>query len=186
MTFEVATPQLQRASPDYAHRLVHRAVSTTPANRTGAFVDCFPIHAAFPGNSAGRRSHLDFRGLLGIYSRYGPMFRSTAQGGLCHEASTKPVTRPSRSSATRAIDNSPGGIFLHWLCTPSGRTNYCDNALNAIRIFAIGHTRGRQVRGPDLTVCTGNLAASGACAGLRPIWAHASFHHADHCPAYFA
>jgi len=35
------------------------------------------------------------------------------QGDLCHEAPALPVTRPSRSSATRSIDNSLGGIFLH-------------------------------------------------------------------------
>src|SRR4029077_20448546 len=34
-------------------------------------------------------------------------------GDLCHEASALPVTPPSRSSATRSIDNSLGGIFLH-------------------------------------------------------------------------
>jgi len=35
------------------------------------------------------------------------------KGGLCHEAPTRSVTRPSRSSATGSIDNSPGGFFLH-------------------------------------------------------------------------
>ena len=39
---------------------------------------------------------------------------STAQGGLRNEAPAKTVTRPSRSSATGSIDNSPGGTFLHW------------------------------------------------------------------------
>ena len=33
---------------------------------------------------------------------------------LCHEAPARPVTRPNRSSATRSIDNSLGGILLHW------------------------------------------------------------------------
>ena len=36
------------------------------------------------------------------------------KGGLCHEASTQPVARPSRSSATSSIDNSLDGFFLHW------------------------------------------------------------------------
>ena len=35
------------------------------------------------------------------------------KSGLCHEAPALPVTRPNRSSATRSIDNSLGGIFLH-------------------------------------------------------------------------
>ena len=53
-------------------------------------------------------------GLLRLHSRYGPLDRSAAQGGLCHEASRRPVTRPPRSSATRSTDNSLGGTSLHW------------------------------------------------------------------------
>src|SRR5215813_8109076 len=34
-----------------------RAVPTTPAERTGACVDCFPAHAAFPVWQAGRFPH---------------------------------------------------------------------------------------------------------------------------------
>src|SRR6266446_6126679 len=47
------------------------------------------------------------------HSRYRPPDRSAAHGDLCHEAPALPVTRPSRSSATRSIDNSLGGFFLH-------------------------------------------------------------------------
>src|SRR6201993_3296862 len=85
-----------------------RAVPTTPADRAGAHVDCFPAHAAFPKWQEGRHPHWDFRGLLGLHSCYGPLNCSTAHGGLCHEASTQMVAHPSRSSATGAIDNSPG------------------------------------------------------------------------------
>ena len=46
---------------------VHRAVPTTPVSPKGAHVDAFPFNAAFPGNPAGRRSQLDFRGLLRLY-----------------------------------------------------------------------------------------------------------------------
>jgi hypothetical protein len=81
---------------------------------TGALVDGFPARAAFPVMQAGRHPHLSFRGLPRLHSRYGPSDCSTAQGGLCHEASIQPVVRPNRSSATRAIDNSPGGTSLHW------------------------------------------------------------------------
>src|ERR1039457_3797395 len=83
-----------------------RAVPTTPADRTGACVDCFPAHTAFPVIQAGRHPRLHFRGLLGLHSRYGPLDRSTAQGGLCHEASARSVAPTRRSSATRSIDNS--------------------------------------------------------------------------------
>lgn len=102
-----------------------RAVPTTPTDRTGAHVDSFPAHAAFPISQPGRHPLLHFRGLLRLHSRYGPLDRSAAQGGLCHEASTQPVTRPSRSSATRPIDNYLGGTFLHWCYAPSGRTERC-------------------------------------------------------------
>src|SRR5258705_6531834 len=90
-----------------------RAVPTTPADRAGARVDCFPAHAAFPKWPEGRHPHSNFRGLLRLYSRYGPPDRSAAQGGLCHEAPALPVTRPNRPSATRSIDNSLGGFLLH-------------------------------------------------------------------------
>ncbi len=39
---------------------------------------------------------------LRLHTRCGPPDRSTAQGGLCHEASVRPVTRQSRPSATRS------------------------------------------------------------------------------------
>ncbi len=84
-----------------------------------------PLHAAFPDRQAGRHPRFHFRGLLRLHSRYGPLDRSTAQGGLCHEAPRRPVTRPPRSLATRSTDNSLGGIFLHWCSAPSGRTFCC-------------------------------------------------------------
>ena len=90
-----------------------RAVPTTPADRTGAHVDAFPVRAAFPATLPGRHPHCAFRGLLRLHSRYGPRDRSAAQGGLCHEASTPPVTRRRRSSATRLIDIYLDGTFLH-------------------------------------------------------------------------
>ena len=56
---------------------------------TGACIGCFPARAAFPVTLAGRHPRLHFRGLLRLHSRYGPSGRSTAQGGLCHEASAR-------------------------------------------------------------------------------------------------
>jgi len=84
-----------------------------------------PPYAAFPVFTAGRHPHLHFRGLLRLHSRYGPLARSTAWSGLCHEASADPVSRTRRSSATRSIDNSLGGTCLHWCFAPSGRTWRC-------------------------------------------------------------
>ena len=80
---------------------------------TGACVDCFPVHAAFPVMEAGRHPHIDFRDLLRLHSRYGPLNCSTAQGGLCHEAPAQPVTQPNRSSATGANRQLSG-----WLLPP--------------------------------------------------------------------
>src|SRR5262249_7645794 len=56
-----------------------RAVPTTPADRAGADVDCFPAHTAFPKWQEGRHPHCPFRGLLRLHSRYGPPNRSAAQ-----------------------------------------------------------------------------------------------------------
>src|SRR6476620_3267991 len=90
-----------------------RAVPTTPADRAGARVDCFPARAAFPKWQEGRHPHCHYRGLLRLHACYGPPDRSAAQGGLCREAPTRPVTRPSRPPASGPIDNYPGEILPH-------------------------------------------------------------------------
>ena len=107
-------PSHQTGLPRLLGSPFRRAVPTTPADRAGAHVDCFPAHAAFPKWQEGRHPHCHFRGLLRLHSRYGPPDRSAAQGNLCHEAPALAVARTSRSSATGSIDNSPCGIFLHW------------------------------------------------------------------------
>jgi hypothetical protein len=107
-------PSLMMGLPRLPASPFQRAVPIPRRIKAGALVDCFPAYAAFPVIQAGRHPQLHFRGLLRLHSRYGPLDCSTAQGGLCHEASTWPVTRPSRSSATRSIDNSLDGSFLHW------------------------------------------------------------------------
>jgi len=43
-----------------------------------------------------------------------PVELLSRQGDLCHEAPARSVAQPSRSSATRRIDNFLGGTFLHW------------------------------------------------------------------------
>src|SRR3954447_20158700 len=81
-----------------------------------------PPRAAFPVIQAGRRPRLRFRGLLRLHSRYGPSDRSTAQGGLRHEASTSPVARTDRSSATRSNRQLSGWLLPPLVTRPSGRT----------------------------------------------------------------
>jgi len=102
---EAATLALD-GSPRLPEPPFRRAVPTTPADRAGARVDCFPAHTAFPKWQEGRHPHCHFRGLLRLYSRYGRRIAQPPKSGLCHEAPALPVTRPNRSSATRSIDNS--------------------------------------------------------------------------------
>ena len=70
-----------------------------------------PSHAAFPGSQAGRHPRLHFRGLLRLHSNYGPLDRSTAQGGLCHRASIHPVTRTNRLPVTRSNRQLSGWVL---------------------------------------------------------------------------
>jgi hypothetical protein len=107
-------PQSGRVSPADPHHPSNVPCPVPRRIETGACVDCFPAHTAFPVSQAGRHPHLHFRGLLRLHARYGPLDCSTAQGGLCHEAPAQSVARLGRSSATRSIDNSLGGTFLHW------------------------------------------------------------------------
>ncbi len=76
-----------------------------------------PCPHGLPRAKDGSASASTLRGLLELHSRYSPLDRSTAQGGLCHEASARPVTQPNRSSASRSIDNCLDGI-----CPPIGDT----------------------------------------------------------------
>jgi hypothetical protein len=109
-----ARPSTKTGLPRLPVLPFQRAMPITPVNQQGAHVDCFPVCAAFPAIRSGRRSHRNFRGVLRLYSRYSPLDCSAAHSGLCHEASIRPIARPNRSSATRSIDNSLGGSFLHW------------------------------------------------------------------------
>jgi len=109
-----ARPSTRTGLPRLPALPFQRAMPITPVNQQGAHVDCFPVCAAFPAIRSGRRSHRNFRGVLRLYSSYSPLDCSAAQSGLCYEASIRPIARPNRSSATRSIDNSLGGSFLHW------------------------------------------------------------------------
>ena len=69
---EAATLARQRVSPYNYEPPFRRAVPTTPADRAGARVDCFPADAAFPKWQEGRHPHCHYRGLLRLHTRYGP------------------------------------------------------------------------------------------------------------------
>src|SRR3954467_5240746 len=67
-----ASPRSRWVSPADPH---HPSSVPCPVPRrieTGACVDYFPAHTAFPVSQAGRHPHLHFRGLLRLHARYGP------------------------------------------------------------------------------------------------------------------
>ena len=73
----------RRVSPDYPDHPSKRAVPTTPGGSRQVRSSAASLpHAAFPVTQAGRHPHHHFRGLLRLHSRYGPLDRSTARGGL--------------------------------------------------------------------------------------------------------
>ena len=105
-------PSCQTDIPQLPGSPFEHAVPITPMDRNGCVCRLLPHPTrAFPESQAGRRPSLHFRGLLRLHSRYGLLDCSTAQGGLCHEASTQPVTRLNRSSATRSYRQLPGWIL---------------------------------------------------------------------------
>jgi hypothetical protein len=58
-------PSHQTGLPRLPEPPFRRAVPTTPADRAGALVDCFPAHAAFPKWQEGRHPHCHFRDAMG-------------------------------------------------------------------------------------------------------------------------
>src|SRR5712692_404547 len=99
--------------PQLPRSLSSHAVLTTPVDRTGALVGCFPVRTAFPVSQAGRHPRLHFRGLLKLHSRYGLPGCSPTNRGLSHEASIRPVAQPNRSLATKSHRQ-----LLGWVLPP--------------------------------------------------------------------
>src|ERR1700732_2939031 len=97
-------PSHQTGLPRLPEPPFRRAEPTTPADRAGAHIDCFP---------ASRRI-VTFEACSGFTRVTARRIAQPPTGDLCHEAPTHAVARPCRSSATGSIDNSPGGFFLHW------------------------------------------------------------------------
>ena len=67
---------------------------TTPADRAGACVDCFPARTAFPKWQEGRHPHCHSHSLLRLHSRYGP--------SDCSAALQRPLSRGSGPSGCPA------------------------------------------------------------------------------------
>ena len=107
-----ARPSSPPGRPRLPVSLFQRAVPTTPADQDGCTCRLLPRPARpSPYSQEGRRPRLHFRCLLRLHSNYGPLNRSTAQGGLCHRASIHPVTRTNRLPATRS-NRQLSGWFL--------------------------------------------------------------------------
>jgi len=77
----------------------------------GAFVDYFPIRAAFPVLQAGRHPHLYFRGLLRLYSRYGPQDCSTAPRRPLSRG-FDPASRPAKPLVSYQVNRQLSGWYL--------------------------------------------------------------------------
>src|SRR3979411_2101871 len=114
-------PSHQTGLPRLPEPPFRRAVPTTPADRAGALVDCFPAHAAFPKWQEVGIRIVTFEACSGFTHVTARRIAQPPTGDLCHEAPTHAVTRTSRSSATGSIDNSPGGFLLHVGFAPSWR-----------------------------------------------------------------
>jgi len=72
-----------------------------PGGSSGCAYRLLPtLVGVFPKWQEGRHPHCHYRGLLRLHTCYGPPECSAAQGDLCREAPTRPVTQPSRSPAS--------------------------------------------------------------------------------------
>jgi hypothetical protein len=100
-----------------------RAVPITPVDRDGCACRLLP-HSLGPSPNSSRVGvhKFPFEACSGFTRVTARWIAQSPNGDLCHEASTRTVTRPSRSSATRSTDNSLDGTYLHWRYAPSGRT----------------------------------------------------------------
>ena len=107
-------PSHQTGLPRLPEPPFQRAVPTTPADRAGARVDCFPrsLEPSPNGRRVGIRI-VTFEACSGFTHVTARRIAQPPTGDLCHEAPALAVTRTSRSSATGSIDNSPDGTFLH-------------------------------------------------------------------------
>jgi hypothetical protein len=106
-------PSHQAGLPRLPEPPFRRAVPTTPADRAGAHVDCFPASRGLPLVAGGSASALSL-------SRPAQASLTLRPAGLLSRPQATFVTRlqpmrlpESRSSATGSIDNSPGEFFLH-------------------------------------------------------------------------
>jgi hypothetical protein len=97
--------------PGTAASPFQRAVSTTPADRTGACVDCFPAHSLFLVIQAGRHPRFEV-------ARTSFTLRPAGSLNRPRRPSSRgfgPFSCPNEPLVSYQInENSLGRIFLHW------------------------------------------------------------------------
>jgi len=116
-----AATLVTRGSPPFTRSTVSTCCAHYPGGPARVRLSAAsPNRTAFPFLWQGRRPRLPFRGLLRLYTCYGPSICSTAQGGLCRGASARMVTHQSRPPATGPTDHCPGGTCTHEVIAPFG------------------------------------------------------------------
>ena len=88
-----------------------------PGGPDGCICRSFPIRWSLPRDRGGSASTTSVFEACSAFTRYGLPDRSTAHGGLCHEASTRQSPTDSRSSASE-----PNRLRLVWSPHPTGST----------------------------------------------------------------
>src|ERR1700736_2419939 len=107
-------PSHQTGLPRLPEPPFQRAVPTTPADRAGAYVDCFPASRSLPQMAGGSASALSLsRPAQASLTLRPAASRSPPQATLVARLQPMEFPRISHSSATGSIDNSPGGFLLH-------------------------------------------------------------------------
>ena len=106
-----------------------RAVPTTPADRAGARVDCFPrsLEPSPNGRRVGIRI-VTFEACIGFTRVTARRIAQPPKVTFVTRLRAQPVTRPSRSSASGPIDNYPGEILLHRCFAPFGGVWWVDTS----------------------------------------------------------
>ena len=103
-------PQSRRVSPDDPHHPSNVPCPVPRRIETGACVDCFPAHWAFPVSQAGRHPHLHFRDAMGRTVGRCHHRRWKQRDGASHGTCGTPPrsTGSDRSTASAPRHGSPG------------------------------------------------------------------------------
>jgi hypothetical protein len=88
-------------------------VPISPVDRAGAYIDSSPLAWPSPLKGLVGVHDFPFEACSGFTHVTARPVAQPPYNGLCHEASTRSVTRPCRSSATRPID-----ILSGWILPP--------------------------------------------------------------------